>query len=99
MPILCFNLDNEFSPHLRADRMSFIRPILFFRRVISHRTQINDSRAAPKTLPFNGFSHFAESALARDLTSGRRCGRRHFARRASARFSKTRMNTQVLRGP
>jgi hypothetical protein len=41
---------------------------------ISRRTQNKDSFAAPKTLPFNDFLHFAPCALVRDLTAGPRCG-------------------------
>jgi hypothetical protein len=41
---------------------------------VSGRTQKKDSFAAPKTLPFNDFLHFAQCGQLRDLTVGPPCG-------------------------
>jgi hypothetical protein len=60
---------------------------------VSARTQKKDSLAAPKTLPFNDFSHFAQCALVRDLTAGPRCGSTSLRRPRLRALSKTRMNT------
>jgi hypothetical protein len=45
---------------------------LRFLAAVSRRTQKKDSLAAPKTLPFNDFSHFAQCAELRDWTAGPR---------------------------
>jgi hypothetical protein len=52
------------------------------------RTQKKDSQAAPKSLSFNDFSHFAESAELRDLTVGHAAVQRHCVGRAFARLRK-----------
>jgi hypothetical protein len=61
---------------------------------ISGRTQKKDSLAAPKTLPFNDFSHFAPCAELRDLTAGPHCGSASLYRPRVRALSKTRMNTR-----
>jgi hypothetical protein len=58
------------------------------------RTQKKDSHAAPKTLPFNDFSHFGPCAKLRDLTAGPRCGSVSPSRPRVRALAKTRMNTQ-----
>jgi hypothetical protein len=58
------------------------------------RTQKKDSQAAQKSLPFNDFSHFAESAGLRDLTAGPRCGSASLRRPRVRALAKTRMNTR-----
>jgi hypothetical protein len=45
-----------------------------FVAAVSRRTHKKDSFAAPKTLPFNDFSNFAQCAELRDLTAGLRRG-------------------------
>jgi hypothetical protein len=48
-------------------------------------------------LPGNDFLPPQDSHTLRDLAAGPRCGRRHCAGRALARFAKTRMNPRLLR--
>jgi hypothetical protein len=60
----------------------------------SDRTHKKDSFAAPKTLPFNDFSHFAQCAYLRDLTAGPRCGSTSLRRPRIRALAKTRMNTR-----
>jgi hypothetical protein len=71
----------------------FPAPIQFV-AAISRRTQKKDSLAAPKTLPFNDFSHFAQCAELRDLTAGLRCGAASLRRPRIRANAKTRVNTQ-----
>jgi len=65
-----------------------------FVATVSARTQNKDSLAAPKTLPFNDFSHFAQCARLRDLTAGPRCGSASLRRPRIRALAKTRMNTR-----
>jgi hypothetical protein len=61
---------------------------------VSIRTRDKDSFAAPKTLPFNDFSHFAQCAQLRDLAAGPRCGSTSLRRPSVRALAKTRMNTR-----
>jgi hypothetical protein len=72
---------------VRASRCDLLPPN-------SRRTQKKDSLAAPKTLPFNDFSHFAQCARLRDLTAGRRCGSAPLRRPRVRALAKTHMNTR-----
>jgi len=63
------------------------------------RTQKKDSQTAQKSLPFNDFSHFAESAELRDLTAGRRCGSASLRRPRIRALAKTRMNPRFSHHP
>jgi hypothetical protein len=65
-----------------------------FVATISACTQNKDSFAAPKTLPFNDFSHFAQCARLRDLTAGPRRGSASLRRPRVRALAKTRMNTR-----
>ena len=63
---------------------------------VSGRTQKKDSLAAPKSMSFKDFLHFARCGCLRDLTAGLRCGSPSLRLPCIRPLAKTRMNTRFL---